>query len=128
MVKVRSTHRVVHPPACFSDKQRKTVLPLLNILESLPANDRVIILAHLDDCSLDLLTQLISTVIRNKHIHEAEQELLRQELGPYKHHIRHLLNDKFKNKTRKNHLVKIGGSPLSAILQTGIPLLLRLFR
>lgn len=121
--------RHVHTPVCFSTKQRHTVLPLLNVLESLPADDRMIILAHLDDCSMHLLTILISQVIRNQHMHEIEKAWLQQELSPHKNSLRFLLDDKFKNKKKKkDHLIKIGGSPLSAILQTGIPLLLKLFR
>ena len=114
---------------CFSEKQRKTILPLLNVLETLSGDDRVIVLAHLDDCSRNALTSLISMVIRSKHTHDIERALLRQELAPYKKDVRYLIDTKFKNKKKKKeHLVKIGGGPLRTILQTGIPILLKLFQ
>jgi hypothetical protein len=128
MVKTLKSREHAHT-YCFSEKQRNTILPLLNVLEELDFNHRTIVLAHLDDCSRDALITLISIVIRSKHVQDVEQELLRQELAPYKKNIGYLVNNKFKNKKKKReNLVKIGGGPLSTILQTGIPILLRLFK
>jgi hypothetical protein len=117
----------IHHSRCLTDKQRKTLLPLLNILEKVDPTDRIILLTHLDDCSRESIIAMISIVIRNNKSHAIEKEMLRQELGPVKKHIRYLVNPRFKKKN-KEHLIAIGGSPFDTILKTGIPLLLHLFR
>lgn len=129
MVKKKIVTRDSIRVPCFSDKQRKTLLPLLNVLESLNSEDRVIVLAHLDDCTRDALSNLIALVIRSSHIRGMERALLKNELEPYKNNIKYLVDSRFKNKKKKkDHLIKIGGGPLLTVLQSGIPILLRLFR
>lgn len=113
----------------LSERKRSTLLPLLSVLEQLSPESRIIILSHLDDCAREALIDVISTVIRSSLVDDVEQEFMQEELIPFKENIRYLVDTKFKNKNKKkDHLIKIGGSPMSAILSTGIPILLRLFR
>lgn len=108
-------------------KQKADLLPLLNVLKSLKSDDRVIILAHLDDETRDGLYATISAVLKSDKVPIETKLLLHRRLRNHREPLSHLISDKTSSKIKKQKLTQLGGGPMKLILQTALPLLLHLF-
>lgn len=108
-------------------KQNRVLLPLLEVLKSVKPDQRVIILAHLDDQTRDLLYKTIYKVINSDKIPFAKRRFLNSKLTPFKNELRDLGDA---NKTlfqKKKRLIQVGGGPMSYVLRAAIPLILDTF-
>lgn len=106
---------------------KKSLLPFLHVLKSLKARDRIIILAHLDDETRDSIYKTISQVLRSNKVPIQNKLYLRDKLKSHKDNLRYLINQKKSSTQKKKKLTQIGGSPLSVLLNTALPLMLNLF-
>ena len=107
---------------------KKSILPFLNILRKLSSEDRVIILAHLDDQTKDIIYKTVNFVLRNKTLPIADRILLKKKLFPYKKDLRYVSQRNIGGGGGKSsRLFRIGGEPLGAVLDKAVPLLLNLF-
>jgi hypothetical protein len=109
-------------------KSEKTVLlPLLQVLQTIKPEHRMILLAHFDDKTSDSLYATITQVLKSNKVPIAKRLLLKSKLTPYKKDFRYL-NDKKKSGTqKKKRLTQLGGGPMTHVLKTAIPLLLNMF-
>ena len=83
---------------------------------------RKIIIAHLDNDSLDCICEAITNILHNPNLTPHQLNKLRKQLSPYKNSLRYLSKKNRKNKKKK--LIEIGGNPLTYILSAAIPLLI----
>ncbi len=108
-------------------KQKTQLIPLLNVLKSLKSDDRVIILAHLDDETRDGLYATIAAVLKSEKVPIETRLALHRKLKNHKDCLAHIVSQKTSSKVKKKKLTQMGGGPMKLILQTALPLLLRLF-
>ncbi len=108
-------------------KERTIILPLLNALKTMKPDDRVIVMAHLDDKTRDAIYSTIDSVLRSKKVSTVERKLLAQRLAPHKDTFRYLINSKKGAVGKKRKLSQIGGAPFNYVLKTAIPLLMDIF-
>lgn len=107
---------------------KKILLPLLNVLKDVKPEQRIIILAHLDNVTRDALYSTINNVLHNDRIAFRKRLFLKSKLKPFKDEFR-FLADKNKSLARKKKkLAQVGGKPLTHVIRAAIPLLLNLYR
>ena len=106
---------------------QQRLIPLLNVLKSLSSNDRIIILAHLDDETRDLLYLTISSVLRSEKVPIETRLKLKKKLLPHKAKFRVVTRQDASSQLRKKKLHQLGGSPLKLMIDTALPLMLNLF-
>lgn len=110
-------------------KTRRVLLPVLGVLRSMKPEQRIILLAHLDDPTRDALYRTIGEVLHSDKVPRKRRLTLKGKLEPYKKELRYLANAKRTSASRKKRaLAQIGGGPLSHVLGAAIPLLLDTFR
>ena len=109
-------------------KKQSLILPLLNVLRSVKADARQIILAHLDDKTRDLIYETIAKVLQSgEKIPPRRRANLKFQLSPYKDDLRVITHPKKSTKQKRKRLEQIGGKPMQHIIAAAIPLLLNLF-
>ena len=109
-------------------KQKKIILPLLNVLKKLPQDERVILMSHLDDVTRDAIYTAIASVLRSSEVPLRKRLFLKTKLEPYKDDLRFLADERKSGKLKKKRLVQLGGAPIGHVLKTAIPLLLNLYQ
>ena len=107
--------------------KRKVLLPLLAILKKMHANDRMILLSHLDDVTRDSIYEMIAHVLRSNSLPMRKKLFLKSKLAPYKNDIRFLADTRKSSKLKKRRLTEMGGAPMGFIVRTAVPLLLNLY-
>ncbi len=107
-----------------SKKALKKILPFLQVLKDIKPVQRKILLAHLDDQSLNNICEATSNVLHNPNLTSKQKTRLRRYLNPHKSSIRYLSRKKTTVKNKKKKLFEIGGNPLAFILSAAIPLLI----
>lgn len=108
-------------------RRRDVALPLLYVLKSMRPEHRVIVLAHLDDETRDLLYKTINRVLSSDRVPIRRRLLLGERLKPYKKQLRQLADEKRSPATKRRRLTQLGGGPMSCVLREAIPLLMHLF-
>ena len=106
-------------------KNRKKLQHLLSFLQSLKIvkpTHRKIIIAHLDNNSLECICEAITNILHNPNLPSHQLNKLKKHLIPYKNSLRYLSKKNRKHKKKK--LIEIGGNPLTYILSAAIPLLI----
>ena len=105
------------------------IIPLLHTLRTLTPQQRVIILAHLDDVSRDQVCEAITNVLTSEKLPMKEKLRLRSELMEYKDHLRCLTNRKKSSRAaKKKVLLQMGGGPMSRVLTATCPHLLHVYK
>lgn len=112
----------------MNKKNRKVILPLLHILKSLKPDQRIIVLAHLDDKTRDILYQTIVWVLRGKKLPHGSRQYLRSKLKSFQKEFRYLGDAGKTERSKKKKLMQIGGGPLKHVLSLAVPLLLDTFK
>ncbi len=106
----------------------KFLLPVLDVLRKLKPDQRMILLAHLDDSTRDGLYRTIAHVLKANKVPMETKLRLKRALGPFKKEFRYLA-DKDKPAVRKKKtLAQVGGKPMGLVLKTAVPLLLDIFQ
>lgn len=108
-------------------RQKKVLLPLLEVLKTVKPDQRVILLAHLDDKTRDLLYQTIQRVLTSDRIPFRKRLFLKSKLNNYKHDLRYLADQRKSPGAKKRKLAQVGAGPMTYILRAAIPLLLNVF-
>lgn len=108
-------------------RQKTELIPLLNVLKSLKSNDRVIILAHLDDETRDALSATIASVLESEKVPIETRLHLHKKLRDHRDCLKHIISDRASSKTKKKKLTQLGGGPMKHILQAALPMMLQLF-
>ena len=108
-------------------RRRDVALPLLYALKTMRPEQRVIVLAHLDDVSKDLLYQTINKVLSSEELPFRRRLQLRDKLRPYRSQLRYLADGKKTPQQKRERLTQIGGGPMGHVLKEALPLLLHLF-
>lgn len=103
------------------------VLPLLHVLKSLKPQQRVILLAHLDDKSRDALYQAIGHVLTTDKIPMRKRLFLKHQLSPHKEDLRFLCSKRHDSECKRRKLTQIGGGPMAHILRAAVPLMLNYY-
>ena len=103
------------------------ILPLLEALKSMKPHLRVIVLSHLDDKTRDRLYEAITKVLQSgTKMSDRERRYLTRRLSPYKTQFRVLTAKNKTKRAKKKVLAQVGAGPMSLVLRSGIPLLLRM--
>jgi len=101
------------------------LLPLLEVIRSLKDEQRVIVLAHLNDVSLDGIYRAITETLQTERIPIKKRVKLRSQLEPYKNEFRTLSGvSKGTPRMKKRALMQVGGGPMSYLLKEAVPFLL----
>lgn len=108
-------------------KRNEELLALLHVLKSIEPNQRVIVMAHMDNKTKDGIYKTITRVLKSGKVPIDERILLKKELGPYKKEFRYLSDKKKSVRPKTKKLTQVGGGPMTPILKLAIPLLLDLF-
>lgn len=108
-------------------KSVRVLIPLLQVLKSMKAENRIILLAHLDDVTRDGIYKTISEVLTSQKIPTKKRKFLKRKLLSYKKQLRRVAFDKANEVSKRRSLMQIGGSPMSYVLNSAIPLLLEYF-
>lgn len=106
---------------------REVYLPLLAALKALDPKHRVIVLSHLDDVTRDRIYEVIGDVLRSRKLPLEKRLRLKSELEPHKEDFRYLLDVRKSPLQKKKKLMQIGGTPMSQMLNTALPLLLTIY-
>lgn len=101
-----------------------TILPLVKTLRDLTANQRTLVLAHLDDKTLRTLCRVVGKVLHSgQKIPTYWKTKLVSKLSGEKCAWRRLCSDKLSDCSTRKHLLRMGGSKgFRSILHTAIPL------
>lgn len=111
----------------LGSRHKKVLLPLLDVLKSVKPEQRVILLAHLDDKTRDLLYQTIQRVLTSDRVPFRKRLFLKSKLSDHKHDLRFLADRRKSVGAKKRKLAQMGAGPMSYILKAAIPLLLNVF-
>lgn len=99
----------------------RDLIPMLQVLKSMKADDRIILLNHMNDRAKDALYKTITTLLTSKSLSAKKRKLLQKKLEPVaKKSPKGVV-------AKRKALVQLGGSPLSYVLKTALPLYLNLF-
>lgn len=112
----------------MNKKKKKIILPLLHTLKSLKPEQRIIVLAHLNDETKDVLYQTIMWVLRGDKLPPGSRKYLQKKLLPFKKDLRYLGTAEKSPRVKQKKLMQVGGGPLKHVLSIAIPLLLDTFR
>lgn len=119
--------RVVIVAMAGIGKQSRVLLPLLEVLKSVKPEQRVIILAHLDDPTRDVLYKTIGRVLKSSKLPISKRLFLKSKLAPFKTELRELVDDRKSSRQKKKRLTQMGAGPMSYVLRAAIPLILNTF-
>jgi hypothetical protein len=108
-------------------RKKNVLLPLLHVLKSINPEQRVIILAHMDEKTRDAIYETITHVLTSDHMPIDKRILLKNELGAHKKDLRYVIDKKKGSLQRRKKLAQIGGGPMTPVLKLAIPLLLNMF-
>ena len=108
-------------------RQKTQLIPLVNVLKSLKASDRVIILAHLDDVTRDDLCVTVNSVLKSEKVPIETRLKLQQKLRGHSDCLKHIASDTASPNTKRKKLTQLGGGPMKLILQAALPMMLNLF-
>jgi hypothetical protein len=108
-------------------RKRDVLLPLLQVLKSLEPEQRIIILAHMDDRTRDAIYETITRVLTSDKIPFERRLRLKSELADHKDCFRCLVDKKSGKRERKKKLAQVGGGVMTPVLKAAIPLLLNMF-
>lgn len=111
-------------------------LPLLSVLQKLGANERQILVDHLDKDACDTLQFCLTKVLQEgkKRRKKTQSNLMTKLVRENQSNFECILGVCGKKKKKLTHkqkrlaLAKIGGNPLALILSTAIPLLLNMIK
>lgn len=105
------------------------ILPLLEVLKNLQPADRIIVLSHLDESTRGKLCQAVNYfLVQGAKFDVDKKTRLRDQLRPYTEDFRALSDSRKKKQARKKKtLLRIGGGPMTVVLENLIPGLLDLF-
>jgi len=111
--------------ATEEQKYLKRMLPLLQTIKDFkPKQRRSILLDHLDDEACETIYEAVANVLKNERVDPKTRSRLKKKLAPHKKDLRYLASFNKKPTLKKKKLVKMGGFPLSAILNAAIPLMM----
>jgi hypothetical protein len=116
------------PRRRYGKKYLQDILPFIHTFKTLRPAQRVILLAHLDDKSCNLLCECCANVLHNSKIPTAKRKRLSKALLPHKAALRQLVHPSGSLTAKRKKLYQLGGGPLSLILGTALPLLVDLLR
>jgi len=106
-------------------KYLKRMLPLLQTIKDFkPKQRRSILLNHLDDEACETIYEAVANVLKNERVDPKTRLRLKKKLAPHKKDLRYLASSGKKLALKKRKLAKMGGFPLTAILNAAIPLML----
>lgn len=108
-------------------KKKHVLLPLLNALQTVKPEQRVILMAHFDDKTRDAIYETITHVLKSEKVPFAKRLFLKAKLSPYKNELRFLADKKKGAVKKREKLAQIGGGPMSHVLKAAVPLLLNIF-
>jgi len=108
---------------------RRQILPLLSVLKSLRAPQRVIVLAHLDDVTRDKVYQCINLTLHHRsHLPPQIKKRLRRRLWKEREDLRCFSCGKSSKALKKKKLLQLGGAPMGYLLKSMVPLMLKLYK
>ncbi len=106
----------------------EVIIPLLDVLKRMPANDRVIILAHLDSATRDKIYTVITKVLQADSHSSRRKKALCQILTPYKDDLRFICCKRNSRQGKQRKLTQLGGKPLGHLLRAALPALVKVFQ
>ena len=116
-------------------KRKRVLLPLLNILKSLPAPKRSVLISYLNHDTLDGLYELIIDLNRSSkipfHIRYKLAKKLRSSCDDFDCMIRGAEKKPHKKpspKVQMRRLIHLGGSPMADMYKVAVPYLLNVFK
>lgn len=101
--------------------QIRELLPMLQVLKSMKADDRIILMSHLNDRAKDALYKTVTGLLASDSLPRKKKRLLHKKVG-------HLVNGRKRSRTaNRKVVVQLGGAPMSYVLRAAVPLYLGLF-
>lgn len=101
--------------------QMRELLPMLQVLKSMKADDRIILMSHLNDRAKDALYKTITHLLVSDTLPNNKKKLLHKKVGPL------LQGGKRSLSASRKAVVQFGGAPMNYVLRTAVPLYLGLF-
>ena len=109
-------------------EQKRIILPLLDLLQSLPPERMRIFISHLDDKTRDQLYETVMLSLTSSKIPFRKRLFLKTKLAPFRQHLTVLASRRASPSAKKTKLAQIGGAPMKYVLRLAIPVLLGTFR
>ena len=105
------------------------LLPLLDVLKRVEADDRLILLSYFDNETRDLLYETIVCVLQSDKVPLQKRLHLKRVLSPFKEELRHAAKQfgGGDSGSATVHFARAGGRPLGELIDAAIPLLVDFF-
>ena len=84
-------------------------------------------MSHLNDRAKDTLYETITHILSSDKVSFRKKKFLSSKLSPFKNSIKYFTSPKSTAEGRRRRVVQMGGSPMSYVLGTAIPLFVNLF-
>ncbi len=91
------------------------------------AEDRIIMMSHLNNEAKDALYKTVTHVMSSENLSGGRRNRLKSKLSPYKKILSYFSSSRSTPSGRRKRVVQLGGSPMNYILNAALPLFVNLF-
>lgn len=107
-------------------KHLSKVYNFLRVIQHLKPHQFDILIPYLSDEGIDQLSECMKNAICSEHISEKSRNRLRKSLWKYKGHVRYIAQKGNSTKAKRQKFPIIGGSAVTDVITTALPILVSL--